>query len=710
MGQAVKAVVGIVATVVGFATGQVWLSKLGVSLIIGGALDIVAQALADKPATTRVGQDIEYTGTVERRRIIYGRTRVSGMNVIPPWTSGDGNKFLHQGLVLAGHQVDVINPTYFNEVEILQTELSGLSGTVNDGRVQTGDYADRAWVRRYRGTSTQTHDFILNNTFGSSWTTAHDGKDVAWVAIQYQYDEKVYDTGKPEITFTVRGKICYDPRLDPEPGVNVDDVAYRAWTDNPALCLVDYMLDEYLGVGEDPERIDWFLVIAAANVCDEEVTLPDSETQARYTCNVVLEAAVTDDERRENISILAGAMMGHIVFRGGVWRIYAGCAASPTFELTEADFVGRYSIQTEMPGNEVYNIVRGQFVDADRHYQLVEFEPQSIASYITTDGDELPREVTFPACDNQYEAQRNARIVLKRSRLKKRLTATFGMSVYRIRPWDVGYVTFAALGWDQFKVRCTSWSFNPQGLIEATFMEEDDAVWDDPATGDYQVPTVGGGPTATPYTPSDPQNFTATPVVDGILFQWGWPEIVVLPMQFRLYEATGASDTFADAVIIKDRIFADSFVLPRADLTEKYYWLTAANLNPTHQSDPIPPAASTGVPGKALSITTGFRATVDNASHSKVLIGTGSGTSTKTSTVTPINPPSPPVTYSWARTAGSTKITAIAPSSQVTGFQATGLTDGEAVNATFVCTVTDSPDTATVTVKVSFRRDDSHGA
>jgi hypothetical protein len=93
------------------------------------------------------------------------------------------------------------------------------------------------------------------------------------------------------------------------------------------------------------------------------------------------------------------------------------------------------------------------------------------------------------------------------------------------------------------------------------------------------------------------------------------------------------------------------------------------------------------------------------------LVGTGSGNTSTTSTVTAIAG-TPAYTYLWTKNSGgSSKISVIASTSATTGFSGAGLTDGETVHATFTCTVTDSTmATATVQVAVTFRRDDAFGS
>lgn len=722
MSKTAKALGGIVAIGIGILTGGLAIAgagtfagligpslAIGKYLLISWALDVAATNLISTPGRPKgLPQDVEYSETTSPGRIIYGKQKVSGMNVIPPWKSGAKFRYLHQALVLACHEVEDITDVYFNQTAIADANIGAITGTANDGLVGGGDYEDAAWIRRYLGTSSQTADFILNNAF-SEWTSNHRGRGNAYLAIQYDLENTdVYENGKPEVSCIVLGKKCYDPRLDTLPGANPTSSSYSAYTTNPALCLADYLVSD-IGLKEKTTRIDWDSVVAAADICDEDVVVPPaaspSNTQKRYTCNVTLEVAQDDQEVRNNILTLVSSMLGAVDFRGGKWRIHAGAADESTFELTETDMLGQISMRTELPPNQKYNYVRGQFLDRDRNYQPSEYEPRSNSTYETDDGngtaDRRPKEVNFPACDNQYEAQRNAIITLKRSRRRQQLSARFAMSAYKIRLWDTGTINLEEFGWTAQKVRCIAWSFNQEGTIDATFLEEDDSDWDDPAVGDYTTVTGGSGPSPSTATPEEFATFACYSRVDGVSI------IAELPVGWiggtdlmRVYAHTSASP-FASATLMEttnsNRVF-----IPLTDADPRYWWITHVRRGVESDENPD----GDGVECAALALTAVFHATVDRSSHLRILVDTSAGTTSLTSTVT-ASQGTAPYTYAWTRTAGSTKISVVSSTSATTAFSASGLADGDNESATFRCRVTD--DTAAtydVFVGVTFRRND----
>lgn len=699
MGKAVKAIVGAVLLVAGLFTFSTVLIKLGATLVLSGLADI----LAPRPRTPgNPGIQQEYAGGVEPRRIVYGQIRTSGMNVIPPWTSGESNKMLHQVLAVAGHEIDSIPNVYLANTDIPAASIGSITGAQTDGAVTTGDYANVVNIRRYLGTSTQTVDYILTTAFPSAWTSNHRGRGVAYAAIQFAYNAEKYQNGKPPVEFLVKGKKVYDPRLDSTNGgtgtQRYTDSTTWTWSQNPALCLADYLVDNRLGLGDDAAtRIDWALVAAAANICDELVNLPGSTTQKRYTCNVVLDCT---DRYEDNISTLCTAMLGHCYYRGGKWRMYAGAWAASQFTLTADDFTGEFALTTEIPRREKYNAVRTQILDAAQNYRQTEAPAALNATYETADGERIWKEIQLPACTDKYEAQRASIIVNRLGRAKKTVECEAKMAAFRILPFETGTVTISEIGWTNQTVRCVAWSFNPRGTVRLTLREAYSTEWTDPATTDYTSPASVSSVTPNKFNPSAAQNLTATPIVDGILFAWDLPDVVIPGTTYSIYEYTSATP-FASATAIATGLTGTSKTITKADTTTRYYWVVSRG--PSGGVGAETPAGD-GIPGAALTITTGFRATATPGSRTKV--GSTSSLTTLSVTVAPVNGTGP-YTYAWTTVSGGT-INITSPTAATTTFSATSLADPETRTGVKRCTITDSLSaTATVDVPLQFTRDSS---
>src|SRR5881227_3285954 len=95
MSAAVKAVVGIVLIVASIEfpflspLAAKFLFSAGVTLLLNAGASLFIHAERKAPIS---GISINYTGTLEPRRIIYGTLKLGGLNVLPPLTSGSNNR------------------------------------------------------------------------------------------------------------------------------------------------------------------------------------------------------------------------------------------------------------------------------------------------------------------------------------------------------------------------------------------------------------------------------------------------------------------------------------------------------------------------------------------------------------------------------------------------------------------------------------------
>src|SRR6185295_4045232 len=164
-------------------------------------------------------------------------------------------------------EVDSFTDVYVDDTKVTTAQITAVSGNSNDGKLTATKYANAMWVRRYTGTSTQTADFILNNRYSTYFTSDFRGRGIAYSAMTFDWgDGKLYQ-GPPVMTFVVKGKKCYDPRLDVSAGASPTNPSYIAWTSNPALCWADYAMADF-GGAVPSTRINWASVVAAANICD----------------------------------------------------------------------------------------------------------------------------------------------------------------------------------------------------------------------------------------------------------------------------------------------------------------------------------------------------------------------------------------------------------------------------------------------------------
>jgi hypothetical protein len=543
-------------------------------------LNRAAKALAPKPRSAGglgSGTEVNYYDSEASVRIVYGQVKTGGMETIPPLTTSkpNSNAFedLHKVLTIAGHEIDSYNFCHFDTTTITNAQIGAMAYTTSDGLVSSGTYGDHAFIRRYRGTSTDSADRILVGVSNAMFSNAR-ARGIAKVALTLRFNDKVYSS-IPTITFTYQGKRVYDPRLDASPGAAPTNPSFIAWSQNPALCLVDYLMADF-GGSYAPTDIDWSTVVTAANYCDGLVNIPNSLTQARYTCNGVLFAT---DEFTDNVKTLVDSMLGRVIFRDGKWRIFAGSWQTPTFTVLKEDWISGLSIRFEQGKRKRFNRMRTWFVDPAREWQKVESFPRVNSLYKTADGEEsIDASTEQLMCTSEYEAQRKGEFLLRQSRNQITVAGRLPPRFQNIALWDTGTIVFDHLGWSSKTFRAVGIDMNPDGSMECVFSEEQSGDWTDPDATDYNSASTEALPAINVTQPTEPPSFSVITAINGTLgFEIGRPIVMPTSTRFQIIRSTNSADASVGTVVYEGADQRVNLVMPASN---HWYW-TRAYVNPS---------------------------------------------------------------------------------------------------------------------------------
>lgn len=540
LAAAVTAVVGAgaVSAPLAFAYGA--LAYAGAYATLTYALNKAAASMARKGKGGGGGLEVSTIDSASAGRVLYGKVRIGGVNVIPPLTSGSSGQYLHQVLAIAVHECDGFSgcDVYLDDKQVAAANITGVSGVANDGLVTGGDFSGVAWLKRYAGTTSQNVDYHLNLYFPSSFGSTFRGRGVTYLAAMLDWGNgKKFTGGVPAITTEVRGKKCYDPRLDASPGADPTNPAFAAWTQCPALVWADYKMSSTYGQKAIAAEIDWDCVADAADVCDALVSIPGG-TQPRYTFNGVL---TTDSDTAENERMIIDSMLGKRSYTDGKWRIFAGAWRTAAYEIDKEDWMSIGAIRTTAPrGEDRFNGVVVYHIDSARNWQRVESYRRYNDTYKSADGGErVWVELEQPACLSKYEAERKGEFLLRQSRNGIVLTGTLPPRFMRLRTWDNVALYFDDLGWTAKTFTVSSCAVNPDGSIEVTLIEEQSGDWTDLSSGDYGSPSASTIPTTNPTTPSEPSSFNVTSLLGTLQFDFGEPLIRPLGMRYQVLRSPG---------------------------------------------------------------------------------------------------------------------------------------------------------------------------
>lgn len=334
-------------------------------------------------------------------------------------------KFLHLVIELACHECEEIGDIYFDD------ELVPLDGNGNS----TGRFGWYIAVYKHLGSADQLADASLIAYCPDKWTSAHRLRGRAYIYVRMQKNPDLFPNGVPNIRAQVKGRKVYDPRS-----------ALTAWSDNNALCVADYLTNTSFGLGHVyADEINETLLIAAANVCDEPVTLAAGGTESRYTCNGTF---LTSEQPKDILGQLKVSMGGNIVRVGGKWDIYAGAYITPTITLTEDDLRGAIQVRSRLSRRDLFNGVKGVFASPENGYQPADFPPVTNATYLSEDqGERIWQDVELPYTGTASMAQRLAKIELERVRQQITVVMPCKLSAWRLQPPQTVMLTNSKFGW-----------------------------------------------------------------------------------------------------------------------------------------------------------------------------------------------------------------------------------------------------------------------
>lgn len=541
-------IAAIGAAVAGFAAGATAATiAINAALAFAGSfvLGQVSKALTKKPKAQDFSGSIEArdrTVTIRQpiapRRVIYGQVRTGGVYVFIG-TSPQGDRkhgFLHLVIALAGHEVEEIGDIYFDDKRL---SLEATSDGGNGFRATSSPYSNSrgsfVYLEKHLGSPDQVASAQLVGR-GIGWTDLHRLRGIAYLYVQLQYDPDIFPNGVPNITAVVKGKKVFDPRDEDQ---SADDQSTWTWSDNPALCVADYLCDQMYGMAADyATEISEADLIAAANICDEQVELVGGGGptlfERRYTCNG---SYTSDTTPKDIIEGLLTSMAGSAVLIGGKWYIDAGAYKIPTIELDENDLRGGIKTRNLVPARESFNSIKGTFVSPANLYQPDDFPPIISDVFAAQDGGEVRyKDITLEWTTSSSMAQRLAKIDLLRSRQSLTTIWECKLTAWRLRPGDTVMLTNARHGWSRkvFEVSQVDLAEDESGYlgVNVTFRETASNVYDWSTSEEETYDPAPNSELPSPFDVGSPSNLMAESgedqllvlgegsIISRILFSW----------------------------------------------------------------------------------------------------------------------------------------------------------------------------------------------
>ena len=435
MGDTIKAIIPVLGAVIGAFYGgpqgaqagfAIGVAVVGVATAAGIGVEDNVGSVAGLEDSRDQGLYVNAQSTVEPINVIYGRARIAGTRCYVSVTGND-NRFLHQIFVWCEGEINAVEQILLDD---------------KDGPAHGGITYEETHVL-----GTEDQGVVLGlGIRDPAWTGAHRLRGVAYTYLQLEWNDTnlKYEHGVPTVTAIIQGKKVFDPR---------DSVI--KYSDNPSLCIWDFITNARYGRGIDTSSLDSQSFEDAADFCDELVTIPDGAggetTQKRYTCNGVLRTTST---ALANLRALLVGCRGILVFVGGKYKLKIDKVETPTFTLDQSNILGKWSIDIGNKSNRI-NRLKTRFFDAD-----IEFKPTyhvvDAFAFRTQDAEFLlERERLLPFTNNIYMAEHLAFIEMKASRQPITVSLTASMEVLELEVGEVVKITHPTPGWTDklFRVR-----------------------------------------------------------------------------------------------------------------------------------------------------------------------------------------------------------------------------------------------------------------
>jgi hypothetical protein len=549
------------------------------------------------------------------RNFVYGTQRVGGVSIFES-TTGSGPAQFNQIIVLADHECESILGLFLDGRQVI-FEGSGVGFSVRNGvgfggNADGNDHTDEGGNHYNFGglvyCEARYGDQLPGDVMAS--LTANDGRWVqtsggspfvggcTYIYLKVEADANMFPS-PPEVRVTINGNNqVFDPRTNSV-----------GFTQNWALCVADVLTNTEFGVGEQQANINTAQLIAAANVCDEQVfSVVAGANESRYTVNGEWDSGASPAQILES---MMPAAQGRLSLIGGEWYIFPAFYPGPSFTFGEKDILKDFSWTGDQKLRDRYNRVSGTFIaprfpfavagnlydsngffDGTRANLFgLEWMPESYPDYAQ---DALHGYAVDPwlTADQGYErvlalnqkcvislatAQRLAKIALLRNRLGGgKTTLTMSLAAYQAINCDVIQINFSPRGWVNKLFEITT--VHPprvamgddgvpaQLVLDLEIQSTDPSVYEwDPNTEELTIndtPALDPGTTySSTYSVAAPANIaivsnssTAVTAPDGVVtarLGVSWqpaPDAFVANYQLQ-YQLAGAS-TWIDAGLV----------------------------------------------------------------------------------------------------------------------------------------------------------------
>jgi hypothetical protein len=639
----------IAVPIIGPTTLAAWGLSAGAVTAIGLALSaaiMVNSLLMPKPKVSNNAQETQLQLGEIARRAIFGKAATAG-SLVDAFNYGGKYGTDHEVVIfaLADHECEELVEFYVNDLKITYT---------GDGAyTQIDPTADSPHLYVYfrSGTEFQSLPSVVD-TYGPGWTSSDNGAGICYVVVDYRADKPgnkklAWPGGRPTFLWIVKGKKCYDPRLDDTVGGSGshrwEDPSTWEYSENPIICHYNYergihacdRVDQpnmlLVGRGLTATEVPPANIFADANLCDED----PGDGGKRYTVGGVIAADETYLDVAEKFAAACG---GIIIQPEGSVEIEPAQARTPSFAFTDDDILVGSTVEWNQQilskaDSEWVNTVAPRYVSPAQKWQDHGAPIRRVDADVLSDGGSREEDVVLQLVTVERQASDVGEIHRKLGRLWGRGAVVLGPEFAEVEEGDWGTWTSDRLG-ISLTFRVESYTLDGKWQNGLKLREISSAVYD----GVFGQGEATGSATA--------WSQTTAPIDTGAPDSGNWSLAAVTlasgSSSVPALEITGsnADDTSAEAIIFE--YWKDDGVIDPATNPDDPTWSVFGTLPPsTTKVDitSIEPGADyyaavtyvvSGAPGDRLvlgPVTAGsLSAAVADGDYGDVTVGSGGTT------------------------------------------------------------------------------------
>ena len=458
----VAAAIAVVATVFTAAGATAAVATVLATVTVGVVAAAGAVAIANKMAksmTPELGTAAEFeaqgaqgimvnrTGSSQSIPVIYGATRTGGIRVFAE-TSGTDNLYLHLAFAIGEGEMNKCSEIFFDGVS---AGTCSSAGSTDPGSWSIASpWSGKVQMYFRPGTDSQTEISQLGDLKGS-WSPHFKG--IAYAYLRLEFDEEVWKNGVPEITFNVEGVKV--------PATS--DGTTLSYSDNPARCILGYLVNTRYGKGIDPADLDLTSFADAETYCNTK----NFETRGNLSTNGTIHANVID---------LLSSCRGYLTF-GNKYRLLIDRASSETpFEITKDNTVGNvdYILGDK---STMFNKMTAKFIDASTEYKDNIKVVASSTLKTADNGMDLEAEIPMPYVKTASVVEQILIEEINQSRQSHMIQMKCTVDAIDLQVGDLVNVTNETFGITQKTFRVLNTLIEPSSEVTLVLREYDADVY-----------------------------------------------------------------------------------------------------------------------------------------------------------------------------------------------------------------------------------------